>query len=150
MVNLLYLTEVQLCSAFPARVPEIQATEGEPVRKMQLSCRTQAILLALVVLSCSTLAERSSIAFFQSHSHQKSKPAEEREKGGPRPPSKPASRPGKQTGKQPKLQWELVVARFDEDLGWLAEVPELWNVTVYNKVTPAHCFTDSTHLALAF
>ena len=147
---MLYLTQVQLCSIAPARSLGRQATEGEPVRKMQLSCRTRATLLVLGLMSCSALAERSSIAFFQLHSHRKSKPAEERETGGPRPPSKPASRPGKQNGKQPTLHWELVVARFDEDLGWLAEVPELWNITVYNKVMPARCLTDSTHLAVPF
>ena len=117
---------------------------------MQLNCNALAILLVLGVMSCSTLAERSSIALLQLHSHQKSKPAEGRDRGRPRPLSKPASRPGKPTRKQPNLQWELVVARFDEDLGWLAEVPELWNVTVYNKVMPAHCIDESTHLAVPF
>ena len=30
--------------------------------------------------------------------------------------------------------WELVVARHSEDLAWLSQVPDFWQVVVYNKV----------------
>ena len=30
--------------------------------------------------------------------------------------------------------FELVVARFKEPLDWLADVPSLWSITIYNKV----------------
>ena len=33
-------------------------------------------------------------------------------------------------------QYELVVARFDEELGWLKQVPTFWMVTVLNKGKP--------------
>jgi len=31
-------------------------------------------------------------------------------------------------------EWEVVVARHYEDLGWLSQIPDFWQVVVYNKV----------------
>jgi len=32
--------------------------------------------------------------------------------------------------------WEVVIARHSEDLSWLNQIPEYWQVVVYNKVPP--------------
>lgn len=47
--------------------------------------------------------------------------------------------------------WEIVVARYREDLQWLSSIPDSWQVTVYNKVEAERlqqCCAVSTSLEL--